>query len=103
MIPVFIVDSDFQNRVYILDIAENLIYFIKKFKVNRKSKCFQKTYNVKIFCQDGERVLYSVWVWRRELTSSKTQNGSDLPPKSAAANPVARKTLTVKWPTSRKL
>lgn len=59
------------------------------------------TYNVKILFQFGVSVLYSVWVWSLELISSSTQNGSDLPPKSAAANPVAPNTLIVKWPTSR--
>lgn len=60
------------------------------------------THNVKILFQFGANVLYSVCVWRRELISSSTQNGSDLPPKSAAASPVAPNTFTVKYPTSRK-
>lgn len=55
---------------------------------------------VKIFCQEGANVLYSVWVWRRAFPNSTTQNGSLFPPKSAAAKPVARNTLTIKWPTS---
>lgn len=60
------------------------------------------TLNVKILFQLGISVLYSVCVCSRELTNSSTQNGSDLPPKSADANPVAPNTFTVKWPTSRK-
>lgn len=61
-----------------------------------------RTHNVKILFQFGANVLYSVCVWRRELISSNTQNGSDLPPKSAAAKPVAPNTFTVKCPTSRR-
>lgn len=53
---------------------------------------FKLTYKVKIFCQFGARVLYSVCVCNLEFTSSKTQNGSLLPPRSAAARPCARYT-----------
>lgn len=61
------------------------------------------THKVKIFCHDGERVLYSVCVCSLALTNSSTQKGSDFPPRSAAARPVARYTFTVKCPTSRRL
>lgn len=54
-------------------------------------KC-KLTYKVKIFCQFGVRVLYSVCVCNLEFMSSKTQNGSLLPPRSAAARPCARYT-----------
>lgn len=59
------------------------------YTVISKTLLMSFTLNVKIFCQEGERVLYSVWVWRRELPNSRTQKGSLLPPKSAAARPVA--------------
>lgn len=69
---------------------------------NRKSKSHTAhTHNVKILFQFGISVLYSVCVCSRELTNSSTQNGSDLPPKSADAKPVAPNTFTVKWPISR--
>lgn len=67
-----------------------------------RTRSFFYTYNVNILFQLGINVLYSVCVCNRELTNSSTQNGSDLPPKSAAAKPVAPNTFTVKWPTSRK-
>lgn len=60
-----------------------------------------ETYKVKILFQLGVNVLYSVWVCNLALISSSTTNGSDLPPISAAARPVAPNTLTVRWPTSR--
>lgn len=47
------------------------------------------TYKVKIFIQFGVKVLYSVCVCNLAFPNSKTQNGSDLPPKSAAAKPLA--------------
>lgn len=50
----------------------------------------------------GDRVLYSVCVWSRALTSSSTQNGSDLPQRSADVNPVARYTQTARMPMSRR-
>lgn len=58
------------------------------------------TLKVNIFCQEGDSVLYSVCVCNRALPSSRTQKGSLLPPKSAAAKPVALYTLTVRCPTS---
>lgn len=59
-------------------------------------------YKVNILFQFGVNVLYSVCVCNRALTNSRTQNGSDFPPRSAAAKPVAPNTLTVKCPTSRR-
>lgn len=48
------------------------------------------TNNVKTLFHSGLRVLYSVCVWSRALTSSNTQNGSLFPPMSAASKPWAR-------------
>ena len=42
------------------------------------------THKVKTLPHSGHRVLYSVWVCRRALTSSSTQKGSLFPPRSAA-------------------
>ena len=56
---------------------------------------------MKILFQLGLSVLYSVWVCSLELTSWRTQKGSDLPPISVDASPVARNTFTLRWPTSR--
>ncbi|CAG0923483.1 unnamed protein product, partial [Notodromas monacha] len=53
-----------------------------------------RPYNVKILCQLGLRVLYSVWVCSLAFTSSSTQKGSLFPPRSAAASPWALNTLT---------
>lgn len=61
------------------------------------------TYKVNILFHEGFKVLYSVCVCNLELTSWSTQNGSDLPPISADANPVARKTFTLRCPTSLRL
>lgn len=49
-------------------------------------------YKVNIFCQLGASVLYSVCVCNLAFTNSKTQKGSLLPPKSAAARPCALNT-----------
>lgn len=45
---------------------------------------------MKTLFHSGLRVLYSVCVWSRALTSSNTQNGSLFPPMSAASKPWAR-------------
>jgi len=73
------------------------------YTVTSRTELISFTLNVNIFCHDGVRVLYSVCVCRRAFTNSSTQNGSDLPPRSAAASPCARNTFTVRWPTSRRL
>lgn len=58
------------------------------------------THNMNTLSHVGDRVLYSVCVCSRVLTSSSTQNGSDLPQRSADVSPVALYTQTARIPMS---
>lgn len=93
VVAILIEYGHLQHGRHVLDVAAktNITHFIPNIHTTNST-----TYNVKILFQFGISVLYSVCVCSRELISSSTQNGSDLPPKSAATNPVAPNTFTVR-------
>lgn len=108
VITILVVNCHIEHRRHVFHITGgekkvwkfNLLNFLTR-TIFVFLSCWQ-TYNVNILFQFGVNVLYSVCVCRRALTSSRTQKGSDLPPMSADARPVAPYTFTVKWPTSRR-
>lgn len=71
------------------DMSFTLLEITEKFHVNWFYTTDNLTYNVNILFQFGVNVLYSVCVCNLLLTNSRTQNGSDFPPISADAKPVA--------------
>lgn len=90
MVSVLVENCHIEHRRHVLDVAA---CGKQKMFLTFNGTLTRLAYNVNILFQFGVNVLYSVCVCNLLLTSSRTQNGSDLPPMSADARPVALKTM----------